>query len=53
MLEREESVPCMVKMYKRAVICNITLILGNAPTEQKMEGFVICIIWKVAYNQGK
>jgi hypothetical protein len=42
-----------VEIYKRAVTCNIALILGNAPTEIKMEGFVMSIIWKVPYNQGK
>jgi hypothetical protein len=31
MLEREESVPCMVEKYK------------SAPTELKMEGFVVII----------
>jgi len=53
MLKRQESIPCMVEIYKRAVTCNITLILGNAPTEIKMEGFAMSIIWKVPYNQGK
>ena len=53
MLKRQESIPCMVEIYKCAVTCNITLILGNAPTEIKMEGFVMSIIWKVPYNQGK
>ena len=43
MLEREESVPCMVEIYKnkRAVIINGA---RNAPTELEMEGFVMIII---------
>jgi len=42
MLEREESVPCMVEIYnnKRAVIMNGA---RNAPTELEMEGFVMII----------
>ena len=50
MLEREESVPCMVKIYnnKRAVIINGA---RNAPTELEMEGFVMIIILKVSFNQ--
>ncbi len=50
MLEREESVPCMVEIYKykRAVIINGT---SNAPTELEMEGFVLIIILKVSSNQ--
>jgi hypothetical protein len=52
MLEREESVPCMVKIYnnKRAVIMNGA---RNAPTELEMEGFVMIIILKVSSNQNK
>jgi hypothetical protein len=47
MLEREESVPCMVEIYnnKRAVIINGA---RNAPTELEMEGYVTIIIWKVS-----
>ena len=50
MLEREESVPCMVEIYKnkRAVKINGA---RNAPTELEMEGFVMIIIWKVSSNQ--
>jgi hypothetical protein len=50
MLEREESVPCMVEIYnnKRAVIMNEA---RNAPTELEMEGFVMIIILKVSSNQ--
>jgi hypothetical protein len=50
MLEREESVPCMVEIYKnkRAVIINGA---RNAPTELEMEGFVMIIILKVSFNQ--
>jgi hypothetical protein len=50
MLEREESVPCMVEIYKhkRAVIMNGA---RNAPTELEMEGFVMIIILKVSSNQ--
>jgi hypothetical protein len=50
MLEREESVPCMVEIYKNkpAVIINGA---KNAPTELEMEGFVMIIILKVSFNQ--
>ena len=50
MLEREESVPCMVEIYKNkcAVIINGA---RNAPTELEMEGFVMIIILKVSFNQ--
>jgi hypothetical protein len=50
MLEREESVPCMVEIYKnkRSVIINGA---RNAPTELEMEGFVMIIILKVSFNQ--
>jgi hypothetical protein len=50
MLEREESVPCMVEIYKhkRAVIMNGA---RNAPAELEMEGFVMIIILKVSSNQ--
>jgi len=50
MLEREESVPCMVEIYnnKRVVIINGA---RNAPTELEMEGFVMIIILKVSSNQ--
>jgi hypothetical protein len=43
MLEREQSVPCMVEIYKNkhAVIINEA---RNAPTELEMEGFVMIII---------
>ena len=43
MLEREESVPCMMEIYnnKCAVIMNGA---RNAPTELEMEGFVMIII---------
>ena len=43
MLKREETVPCMVEIYKNkcAVIMNGA---GNAPTELDMEGFVMIII---------
>jgi len=50
MLEWEESVPCMVEIYKnkRAVIINGA---RNALTELEMEGFVMIIILKVSFNQ--
>ncbi len=50
MLEREESVPCMVEIYnnKGAVIMNGA---RNAPTELEMKGFVMIIILKVSSNQ--
>jgi hypothetical protein len=50
MLEREESVPCMVGIYKNkcAVIINGA---RNALTELEMEGFVMIIILKVSFNQ--
>ncbi len=50
MLEKEESVPCMVKIYnnKRAVIMNGA---RNAHRELEMEGFVMIIILKVSSNQ--
>ena len=43
MLEREESVPCRVEIYRNkcAVIMNGA---RNAPTELEMEGFVMIII---------
>ena len=43
MVEREESVQCMVEIYKnkRAAIINGA---RNAPTELEMEGFVMIII---------
>jgi hypothetical protein len=45
MLEKEESVPCMVEIYKnkRAVILNGA---RNAPTELEMEGFVMILYRK-------
>jgi len=43
MLERKESVPCMVEIYtnKHAVIMNGA---RNAPAELEMEGFVMIIM---------
>ena len=50
MLEREESIPCRVEIYRNkcAVIMNGA---RNAPTELEMEGFVMIIILKVSSNQ--